>query len=194
MNEPIVSSAAEVAAAVTAGAEWLWWRDDPVSQVADDHARTALREATHVARDGRAPILAASLVLDATGEPIGPAYRPDFGALAELVREADRRLLPVVAVGTTSTLVHRRAFDTHGCPRPELGRHAGLEWTARVLVGEVGWLAAGSVVRALRRRPRAGSGLADIRATAHMARSGLWGRGQSVRELANAGSALLRRA
>lgn len=179
--------------ALATGSEWLWWREETATTTPESDALEELRAAALVARGDRLPVLVASLVLDQHGYAVGPTFQPDFDALTELISLAERRLVPIRATAMTSVLVHRRAIERHGLPRAELGPHAGLEWSARMLAGEVGWVAAASVVR---RSSSASGGRAQAvthaRATARMARTGVWGPGQAALELLRAGVAVAR--
>lgn len=134
-------------AAHAAGHDLLWIMDDDVIASPDALERLLDGRASAAAHD---PLLMASKVvwLDGGVHPMN-APIPAWKQGAELLDAAERRtgLLPVRAATFTSLLVDRRAVDRYGLPEKRYFLWSDdLEWTARVLRFERGFLAAGSVV------------------------------------------------
>jgi len=134
-----------VRAAAATGATWLWLVD---ARVRPDPA--ALEELLAPLPSAGAlgdPVLFAGKVVGADGRLDSDA--PPWLRLAarELAMAgADHRLAALRAARYGSLLVHRRAVQRHGAPRPEFA-DAGddLEWTGRLLRDEPGYLAPRSV-------------------------------------------------
>lgn len=134
-----------VRAAAATGATWLWLVD---ARVRPDPAALEELLAPLAHLDALSdPVLFAGKVVGADGRLDRDA--PPWPRL--LARElamvgADHRLAALRAARYGSLLVHRRAVEQHGAPRPEFaGAGDDLEWTGRVLRDEPGYLAPRSV-------------------------------------------------
>ena len=118
------------------GETWLWLRDGSAEPAAD--ALERLLEMVRPPGGLPRPVLLCSKVVGPDGalvEALAPWYRRDDAALA--IEAAGHGLLPIRAARTASVLVRE---DVAGP-----SRDAGLEWTASVLRGRVGFLVPGSV-------------------------------------------------
>lgn len=165
-----VASLAEVRdAALSARAPLLWLLNSEAAPSGD--ALAVLVE------DGSVP--AVSLPVDDRGAPVDTALgrfvESDVGAVLD---EARRRRVPMRHTSVVSLLVARDAVAGLDPPDPaRFGRYAGSEWTARLFARHPGMLVARS--RVTLRSAEPGSPLEALR----MARSGVWGRGETLREL-----------
>ncbi|HEV2768559.1 MAG TPA: hypothetical protein VGV40_00040 [Solirubrobacteraceae bacterium] len=134
-----------VRAAAATGATWLWLLD---ARVRPDAAalEELLAPLPATAALGN-PVLFAGKVVGADGrlDADAPPW-PRLLARELAMAGADHRLAALRAARYGSLLVHRRAVEQHGPPRPEFA-DAGddLEWTGRVLRDEPGYLAPRSV-------------------------------------------------
>lgn len=93
------------------------------------------------------PVLISSKVVTRDGrlDDVAPPW-PRLLAREQAIAGAERRLAALRAARYGSLLVHRRAVERHGVPRPDFaGAGDDLEWTARVLRDEPGFLAPRSV-------------------------------------------------
>ncbi|MCP9489093.1 MAG: hypothetical protein MSC31_04370 [Solirubrobacteraceae bacterium MAG38_C4-C5] len=134
-----------VRAAAATGATWLWLvdgrlRPDPAA------LEELLAPLPHLAALGD-PVLFAGKVVGADGrlDRDTPPW-PRLLARELAMIGADHRLAALRAARHGSLLVHRRAVEQHGRPRPEFaGAGDDLEWTGRVLRDEPGYLAPRSV-------------------------------------------------
>lgn len=126
-----------------------------------------------------APGPAASLPVDAGGEPVRPLMgRVDESNQDAILDAIGRRCVPLRHIHLTSLLVERDAVLDLAPPDPQrFGWYAGSEWTARLFDRRGGVLVPASRVH-LDRSP-AGSPFHVLRA----ARSARWRRGETVREL-----------
>ncbi len=188
----LVRSAVEVQKALSTDAAWLWWRDPAWAGAPEEGALAALCAAVRGTFAERSPVIAASVLIDSQGAVLGPRFEPRYNDLVDLARGAEMQLLPVRAVDTASVLVHRRAFERHGIPRPALGRHGGLEWTARVLADEVACIAGASLVRVSAVVLPRSAVFTEWRVIAGVARAGMWGRGRALRAVTQAGLGAVR--
>lgn len=167
-----------VRAAAATGADWLWLVDASVTP-----SPTALEELLALVGSVEAlgdPVLFAGKVVGHDGRL--DLTRPPWPRL--LARElamagADHRLAALRAARYGSLLVHRRAVELHGPPRPDFAEMGDdLEWTGRVLRDEPGYLVPRSVATRARPLP-SGSDLgdADVRNNVRILRGDGW-RGQ----------------
>ena len=174
------------ATAVDADERWLWCL--PPGLV--PRAGALERLVAAVAPDGEPPAsIVAGLVLDDSGRPATDAL-PGFGPadVAEVLRLLAHEACPIRHAELAHCLVARDALERHGLPdAAAYGRHAGREWTARVLREEPGRFCATSVaVRATAPRPRRGAAaLRDLGPTVRAARARTWNRGESLRAFAD---------
>jgi rhamnopyranosyl-N-acetylglucosaminyl-diphospho-decaprenol beta-1,3/1,4-galactofuranosyltransferase len=127
------------------GFDWLWLMDDDTIPT-----ESALEELLAVdRRDGlRPPSILASKVLDAEGN-VHPFNRPwpRTGAFAELVDAAASGLLLIRYASFVSLMIRRDAVQRHGLPHAEYFIwNDDVEYTARVLRDEPGYLVPASVV------------------------------------------------
>lgn len=146
--------------ALAGGATWVWLIDAGVVPAQD--ALERLLEATALP-DLPAPVLV-------TGKVTGPGGRldpssapwPRLTGKDVAVAAGERHLLSVRAARHGSLLVHRRALELYGFPDPRyLPASEDLEWTARMLKHENGYLAPRSL--ATRRSGEARSARDDLR-------------------------------
>lgn len=134
-----------VRAAAATGATWLWLVDARVRP-----EPTALEELLAPLPCAGAlgdPVLFAGKVVGADGrlDSDAPPW-PRLLARELAMAGADHRLAALRAARYGSLLVHRRAVEQHGPPRPEFaGAGDDLEWTGRVLRDEPGYLAPRSI-------------------------------------------------
>lgn len=133
-----------MAAALRAGAEWLWVMDD------DTIPEPAALERLLEARDGAgeaSPVLLVSRVvwIDGTPHPMNAPW-PYQRRTAPFLEAIERGLLLIRASTFPSMLVHRGAVERHGLPRKGFWIWADdLDFTLRVLRHEVGYLVPASV-------------------------------------------------
>jgi hypothetical protein len=133
---------------------------------------------------GPRAVIVVGMIEDPGGVPLAselPAGDPrDDEAVLRL---AGARILPIRSTPLSHCLVHRGTLADHGLPDEHAyGPHAGREWSARVLRGAPGHLAATSV--AVLERP-APARLRTLPATLRMTRTGAWTRGESLDALAD---------
>ena len=173
--------------ALASGADWLWLLGAGARP--RDDALERLLAAVEPEGAARAALLA-GLVVDDRGVPLDDSLQPvPRGDPAEAIRLLRQRLLPIRSAPFANCLVARDAFDRHGQPDiPRFGAHAPLEWSARVLRDEAGYLVPASEV--VMPPPNAPAGrraaLADLLATLRMLPTGAWTRGDAARALAAA--------
>jgi hypothetical protein len=171
--------------------QWLWLISAGGTPRPD--ALDLLLRAT--ATDGeRRPALVCGIVLDDAGRPVEEELPPvSHSDVAAVIRLCEHRLAPVRHATFANCLIERTAFERHGLPDSRFGRHAAVEWTARVLGERPGLFCPASVVIVGRRAADYGAGsrldhgessrLAAGMATIRMVRSGAWTRGESARGL-----------
>lgn len=132
-------------AAAATGATWLWLVD---ARVRPEPA--ALEELLAPLPSAGAlgdPVLFAGKVVGADGrlDRDAPPW-PRLLARELAMAGADHHLAALRAARYGSLLVHRRAVEQHGPPRPEFaGAGDDLEWTGRVLRDVPGYLAPRSI-------------------------------------------------
>ena len=98
--------------------------------------------------------------------------------LARLVDAVNDRRVPLRHTYVISMLIRREVVIEHAPPDPErFGRYAGSEWTARVFASTPGMLVPESKVRVGHLAP------GSPRHAMRMACTGVWGRGETLREL-----------
>jgi GT2 family glycosyltransferase len=127
--------------------EWFWLMDDDT--IARSDALAALLAALAVLADlPPAPALLASRVVWRDGR-LHPMNTPGFerSDVARLVEGAARGLVPVRVTTFVSLLVRRAAVERHGLPPAHFFIWSDdLEFTARILRHEVGYVVPDSVV------------------------------------------------
>lgn len=174
---------AALARATTAGADWLWFIR-PGSRPRID-ALKRLLEGAHPTGEPSAALVA-GLAVDQIGRPVEELVpAPDHLDPGKAIRLAEHRLLPIRHAPLANCLVERRALEYHGLPDPaSFGPHAETVWTARILRGRPGYLAALSVVEVDQPHaptPTASSAVETLRT----ARSGAWTRGETLQAVAD---------
>ena len=117
--------------------------------------------------------------MDSDGVPVEPALgRIDDDDPDTLLARIMERRVPLRHTPVTSLLVERELVVAVTPPDPDrFGHYAGTEWTARLFARRPGMLVPASRVELA--TPRTGSPLAAVQ----MARSGIWRRGEALREL-----------
>ena len=169
----LAASLAEVrASAAGAEAELLWVLAADVRPTPE--ALERLLEA------GRRP--AVSLPVDSEGAAverlIGRFAEDDVEAILEAARA---RQVPLRHTQVLSLLIERQALLDEDPPDPgRVGPYAGTEWTARLFAKRRGYLVPASRVETARNAP------VSVLSAAHMARAGVWGRGETISELGRA--------
>lgn len=164
--------------------EWIWVLDGGSLPAPD--ALSALLAAAHTRQEGALPAIVAGMVIDQLGAPIRSLLAAGREHETALVVElSEQRLLPIRHASLANTLVRRDALLAHGLPNyKRLGRHAGHEWTARVLANSVGYLAPTSCATA---RGQGTSGAPQkLIEDLHMWRTGTWTRGDTLKATQNA--------
>jgi rhamnopyranosyl-N-acetylglucosaminyl-diphospho-decaprenol beta-1,3/1,4-galactofuranosyltransferase len=170
-----------IARAHSAGHELIWVMDDDT--VPSPEALKALLDAR---RDGagRDAALLASKIVWSDGT-LHPMNRPllAWKQVDRLIGAAESGggLIPLRAATFPSLLLHRRAIEAHGLPDKSYFLWSDdLEYTARILQREPGFLVTGSV--ALHKTPSAHTALTSageryyfhVRNTVYMLRGGAW--------------------
>lgn len=167
------------------GFDWLWLLHDDA--VPAESALEELLVATTAVASLPEPRVVASKVLSLSGE----LHRDDNGA-PDLIRiphaalGVEHSLMPIRYAGFVSLLVGRKAIRDYGLPlRPYFACRDDVEFTARVLRRETGYLATKSVVRHGRgdgSSPCTGAlGLHRyVRNTVLMLRGSAWGKREKV--------------
>lgn len=128
----------------TRGHEWLWLMDDDAAPHRDALERLLAR----VPSDRRRPLILASRVLWPGDDRLHPMNRPVPRRGARVVgARSGSDILPIRAASFVSCLLHRSAVDRYGLPHAEYFRwNDDLEYTARVLRREPGYLVNDSIV------------------------------------------------
>jgi hypothetical protein len=167
--EKVDSLAGIRAAAERATAELVWILDSGAVPTAE--TLSALLDAAYE------PV--ASLPVDGSGEPVEAAIgRFRETDVPALLREAGERRVPLRHIQLTSLLAGREMVVAEDPPDPErFGRHAGVEWTARLFRTKAGMLVPASTIRP--GDQDRGNPLHALRA----ARACGWGKGETLREL-----------
>lgn len=166
---PVASIGALVDRAREAATPWLWLIDSRAEPAAD---------ALDVLLDAGCD-LAAGLPVDGAGQPVeallGRFTEADVPAILDSL---PRNRVPLRHTYVTSLLARREAILGERPPDPaRFGRYAGSEWTWRLFARQPGMLIPHSRVRAPILAP--GHPAHAVR----MARAGVWGRGEALREL-----------
>jgi hypothetical protein len=161
-------------AALSRGAEWYWLLDGDA--VPEPEALQQLFEAL-AALDGLpSPALLASRVLDGEGrlDPRSEPWPPLLDRVL-VIAAAQRRLVSLRLARWGSLLVHRSTLDRYGSPRSDYAGGADdLEWTARILRAEPGYLAPRSVAVRPGVRPRNALAYREVRNRVRMVRGEGW--------------------
>lgn len=174
---PAPALAEALPAALQSGAEWIW--------VLDGHAVPAPdaldRLLAHAEPDGLpAPVLLSSRVSLPDG-----SLHPDVLPWPEIFEKeistaaVGQRLVSLRAARPGSLLVRAEAVRRHGPPRADFVSHGEiLEWTARILRDDRGYLVPASrAVRADRETP---APRRELRNRARMLRGDTWGREEKL--------------
>ena len=174
---------AGVERAHAAGHEWLWIMDDDTVPAPGALAALLATPARLAAAGLPAPALLASKVVWTDGRlhPMNApgADRRDFG---RMVAAARLGLLPIRSTTFVSLLAHAPAVARHGLPLAHYFIWSDdLEWTARLLRREPGYLVPDSVVEHRTARPY--TAITDagerfyfhVRNTLYMVRGSSWG-------------------
>jgi hypothetical protein len=125
---------------------------------------------------------AVSLPVDELDSPVEPV----LGRFTEsdrhgMLEAVSRCRVPLRHTFVVSLLIRREVVLEHPPPDPaRFGRYAGTEWTARVFAGKPGMLIPASRVRVGSSAPGA------LQHALRMARTGVWRRGETLRELQRA--------
>ena len=173
---------------------WLWLLAPGAHPRPD--ALELLKAAIEPPESARAAIVA-GVVVDPDGASVAAELPAgDRHDDAAVIRLAGVRVLPIRSAPFAHCLVDRTTFAEHGLPDERTyGRHAAREWSARVLRGSPGYLAATSVAVLERPRPvpTTSQALRALAPTLRMTRTGAWTRGESVEALVDLAGAVLRR-
>jgi hypothetical protein len=175
-------------AATLAGVPALAARvDAPLLWLVESGATPAAGALAALREPGRTP--AVSLPVDADGAPVEEVLGRFTDDTAGVIDAVSRGRVPLRHTHVLSMLVRRDAVLEQRPPDvARLGRYAGSEWTARLFAAEPGMLVPSSTVRVGDVSP--GAPLDAIR----MARTGVWRRGETLRELHRSAFAARRRA
>ncbi len=177
-----------LARALGSDAQWLWFLAPGAQPREDALAQLVGAVRLELELEPRASLVAGLVLDERTGRPLEDELpAPDGADVAAVIRLVGRHLCPIRHAPLANCLVERAAFDRHGPPDVRaFGRHAAVEWTARVLRSEPGRLCADSVVVLAAAPPRRGarSALAAVPATLRTARSGAWTRGEALQAFA----------
>ena len=122
---------------------------------------------------------AVSMPVDERGTPVEPLLgRFTESDKAAMLDAASRGCVPLRHTHVISMLVERETLLEHRAPDVAgLGPYAGSEWTARVFARTGGMLVPASTVRV------SSDGAASLGAALRMARTGVWRRGETLREI-----------
>lgn len=155
-------------------ADWVWLLDD------DTIARPDTLERLLAARSevppGPGPAILASRVEWRDGRP-HPTNLPMFARRdpGALVAAAERRMLPLRATSFVSMLISGEAVRRHGAPEPAFFFQVDdIDYTARVLRGERGFLVCDSVAEHRTPAPRDPRAETDPARFYYHARNNLW--------------------
>jgi GT2 family glycosyltransferase len=160
--------------------DWLWLLDDDT--VARPDALEQALGALERLPPGPRPCLLASRVEWTDGRP-HPTNLPIFERrdAGDLVASVERGVLPLRATSFVSMFVHRRAVEQYGLPDKEFFYQVDdIDFSARILRHERGFLVTASVVEHRTARPQGPSSDADPARFYFHARNTIWMlRGQS---------------
>jgi len=167
------------------GFDWLWLLHDDA--VPDESALEELLVATNAVEPLPKPRVVASKVLSLSGELFAEDNgAPDLARIPHAALGVEHSLMPIRYAGFVSLLVGREAIRDHGLPlRSYFNCRDDIEFTARVLRRETGYLAPKSVVRHGRgagSSPCEGPGGLHhyVRNTVLMLRGSAWGKREKV--------------
>lgn len=157
--------------AVGSGAEWIWLLD------AGAEPRPSALAEMLAALEARADLPAPALV---AGKLVGPDGRivpsrapwPPLLDREVVIAAARHHLVSLRMARWGSMLVHRDVVARHGAPRADFAGADDLEWTARILKDDYGYLAPRSVADIVD-APGPG-GAEDVRDRARMVRGTAW--------------------
>jgi len=128
------------------GAEWIWLLDDDC--VPSPGALEELERATDVRAPLPAPAVLSGRVVWNDGR-LHPMNVPGFerDRVDRVIEAGEQALLPVRSASFPSLMVSRGAIDRHGLPNTHYVIYGDdIEWTARILRHEPGYLVPRSVV------------------------------------------------
>lgn len=134
------------------GADWIWLMDDDT--IAAPDALEQLLAAPRVVEAMRPALLASRVVWD--DGHLHPMNAPGFERddVAVVVAGCEVGLMPLRTATFVSLLVHRRAIDRHGLPFKHYFIWSDdIEYTARILRHEAGYVVPTSVVHHKTRTP-----------------------------------------
>lgn len=134
------------------GFHWIWTMDDDT--IPEPTCLQALLEAAEVLPGG-APALLSSKVVWTDGQ-LHPMNYQGFERTrtARVIAASELGLMPLRTATFVSLLVHRRAVDSHGLPLERYFLWSDdIEYTARILRHEPGYLVPGSVALHKTQRP-----------------------------------------
>ncbi len=169
-----------------AGFDWIWLLHD--DSVAAPSALQCLLEATTAVAALPTPAVVASKVVSGDGElDPGSVPRPYYKHVEAAIESYGHGLQPIRSARSVSLLVRGSAVDRHGLPdKRYFGWNDDIEYTARILRSETGYLAPRSVVCHRIRPGQPGPASSEafclhVRNTLFMLRGHAWGRGEKVR-------------
>lgn len=173
-------------AAHARGADWIWLMDDDT--IARPDALEQLLGALPVIEPLPRPFMLASKAVWVDGRlhPMN-APGPDRKRIPYVVEAADRGILPLRSTTFVSLLLHREAVDRYGLPHKHFFLWSDdIEYTARILQRETGYLIPDSVVE--HRTKTAHTAVSDtggrfyfhVRNTLFMIRGRSWDRGEKL--------------
>ncbi len=154
--------------------DWLWLLDDDT--VARPDALEQLLGALDRVPHGPDPCMLASRVEWTDGRP-HPTNLPIFERRdpGDLVASVERGMLPLRATSFVSLLLHRRAVERYGLPTGAFFYQVDdIDYTARVLRHERGFLVTGSVVEHRTAAPKGPLSDADPARFYFHARNNIW--------------------
>lgn len=163
-----------------AGADWTWMMDDDT--IARPDALVRLLEAPERLSDQDFPALLASRAVWDDGH-LHPMNAPGFERddVAAVISGCERGLMPLRAATFVSLMVHRTAVTRHGLPCKHYFIWSDdIEYTARILRHEPGYLVPTSVVHHKTRAPytaistSGGRFYYHVRNTIYMMRGQAW--------------------
>ncbi len=169
-----------------AGADWIWIMDDDT--IARPAALAQLLQARERLPAGDPPALLASRAVWDDGH-LHPMNAPGFERddVAAVIRGCERGLMPLRTATFVSLMVHRSAITRHGLPFKHYFIWSDdIEYTARILRHEPGYLVPTSVVHHKTRAPYTATSTSGgrfyyhVRNTLFMIRGSAWNRREKL--------------